>query len=310
MANAIEVSDSLSNAEEQIERAARVIGRGARQKVFDAIYHHKMRVKSASEIVKRIRLRRVRVLQEGRHLCRHGIARSATKDGETAYEMIDFFHSHKRKILRYMANPKKLTTLATKRRPAVTVRVTRTRGISYSRPSAKKISIDDIDSFSAVKKVKAEGNLPDSVSETAFKLGVQAILRDPADWKDWGGELFDLASTRVVFKGKRIPTVIAFKGPGTKGPLVPGKMGKNGDQIPRMFFGDGRLFTVQFWRDIRPSIDTLMRSMAIDKSNATGERIYYSVVDGVDSHRLYRAYPAQFVARRKPSKGKTRSKRA
>lgn len=299
MGNAIEVSDPLSNHEEQIERAARVVGRGVvRRKVFEAIYHHKMRVKSAGDVVKRTGLRRIRVLQEGRHLCRHGIAKSATKDGETAYGMIDVFHSNKRKILNYAANPKKLKQLPTKRRPAVTVKVTGSRAASMPRPSVKKISIDDIDSFGAVKKVRANGNLPDSVSETAFKQGIQAILREGADWKDWGGELFDLASMRVMFKGKRIPTVIAFKGPGTKGALVPGKMGKNGDQIPRMFLGDGRLFIVQYWRDIKPSIDSLMRSMAIDKSNATGDKIYYAVVDGADSYRLYRAYESKFAASR------------
>jgi hypothetical protein len=37
MANAIEVSDSLSNTEEQIERAAKTVGRGERRQVFDAI---------------------------------------------------------------------------------------------------------------------------------------------------------------------------------------------------------------------------------------------------------------------------------
>jgi hypothetical protein len=303
MGNAIETSDSLSNAEEHIERAARVVGRGARQKVFAAIYHHKMRVKSATEVVKRTRLPRIRVLQEGRHLCRHGIARSARKDGGPAYEMIEFMHSHKAKILRYAANPRKLNQLATKRRPAVKVQVTGSRGRASPRPIAKKIAIDDIDSFSAVKKVKPDGNLPASVSETAFKLGIQKILGEPGDWKDWGGELFDLASMRVMMNGRRIPAVMAFKGPGMKGSLVPGKMGKNGDQIPRMFLGDGRLFVVQYWRDIKPSVDSLMRSMAIDKSNATGEKIYYAVVDGVDSHRLYQAYQSKFKS------GKTAMKR-
>ena len=296
MGNAVEVSDSLSNAPEHIERAAKTIGRGARRKVFEAIYHHKMQVKSTSDVVSRTGLGRMRVLQEARYLCRHGIAKGAKKNGETAYQMIEFFHSNKGKILKYAANPKSLASLATKRRPAVSVTV-RGGGRSQGfRPSAKKVSLDDIDSFRAIKKIKAAGNLPVSVSETQFKLGFQAILREPADWKDWGGELFDLATMRVVFKGKRTPTVVAFKGPGVKGPLVPGKMGKNGDQIPRMFFGDGRLFIVQYWRDIKPSIDSLMRSLAIDKSNATGERIFYAVVDGVDSYRLYRAYESKFAA--------------
>jgi hypothetical protein len=38
----------------------------------------------------------------------------------------------------------------------------------------------------------------------------------------------------------------------------------------------------------------LMRSLAVDKSAATGETIYYAIIDGTDSHRLYRAYPVAF----------------
>ena len=107
MVNAIEVSDSRSNAEEQIERAAKIVGRGkVRPKVFDAIYHHKAKVKSVGAIVKRTGLKRLRVLQEGRHLVRNGIVKSARKDGDTAYEMIEFFHTHKRRILSFAANPK------------------------------------------------------------------------------------------------------------------------------------------------------------------------------------------------------------
>jgi hypothetical protein len=303
MANAIEVSDSLSNAEEQIERAARVVGRGARRKVFEAIYHHKARIKSASEVKKRTKLGRIRVLQEGRHLVRHGIAKSAKKKNETAYEMIDFFHSHKKRILNFAADPKELKKLPTKRRPAVTVKVSGGRSGNGGRPSAKKISIDDIDSFKAVKKVKPDGYLPVTISETTFKRGIERILGEAGNWKDWGGELFDLASMRVVFRGKRIPTVMAFKGPGVSGALVPGKMGKNGDQIQRMYLGEGRLFVVQYWGEIKPSVDSLMRSMAIDKSNATGEKIYYAVVDGVDSYRLYRAYQSKFPKARAAKKG-------
>jgi len=300
VANAIEVSDSRSNAEEHIERAAKTVGRGkVRPKVFDAIYHHKTKVKSVSAIVKRTGLKRLRVLQEGRHLVRNGIVKSARKDGDTAYEMIEFFHTHKRRILNYAANPKKLAALPTKRKPSVSVTVT-TSGRS-PRPKALALTVDDFDSFKAVRKVKPDGYIPRTISEECFKRGVQAILAEPGKWKDWGGELFDLASTRVVLKGNRIGAVFAFKGPGKRGPLVPGKMGKNGDQIPRMYFADARVFVVQYGEEVKPSITQLMRSLAVDKSAATGETIYYAIIDGTDSDRLYRAYPVEFngASRRK-----------
>ncbi len=293
MVNAIEVSDSLSNAEEQIERAAKLVGRGkVRPKVFERIYHHKSKVKTVSAIVEQTGLKRLRVLQEGRHLVKNGIVKAAKKDGEIGYEMIDFFHTNKRKILKYAANPKKLAAVPTKRKSVVAVSVK--RGGNSRGPRAAVVTIDDLDSFKAVKNVKPDGHMPRSVSEDQFKRGVQAILGEAGKWKDWGGELFDLASTRVVLNGKRVATVFAFKGPGQRGVLVPAKMGKNGDQIQRMFLADARLFVVQYGEEVSPSINQLMRSMAIDKSVATGDTVYYAVIDGTDSYRLYRAYPVEF----------------
>jgi len=57
--------------------------------------------------------------------------------------------------------------------------------------------------------------------------------------------MFDLSSTQLVDKGKRIGAVFGFKGPGMWGPLTPKKMGKNGDQIGRMYMGVGRVFILQ-----------------------------------------------------------------
>jgi hypothetical protein len=292
--NAIEVSDSLSNAEEQIERAAKTIGRGTiRPRVFEAIYYHKTRIKTVSAIMRRMGLERMQVLQNGRHLVKNGIAKAAKKDGETAYEMIDFYHTHKRRILKYAANPRKLADLPTKRKNSVSVTV-EMNGRGAARPKAVAVTVDDLDSFSAVRAVKPDGYIPDTISEEKFKRGVQAILGERAEWKDWGGELADLVSTRVVYKGARIGAVFAFKGPGQRGPLVPGKMGKNGDQIQRMYILDGRLFVVQYVGEVKPSIYDLMQSLAVAKSAATGDTIYYAVIDGTDSYRLLRAYPTSF----------------
>lgn len=304
----IEVSDSLSNTHEQIEQAAKTIGRGKiRRKVFEAIYHHKSRTKTVAQIAKRARLSRMRVLQHGRHLSSKGIIKQTRKDGDTAYEKIDFFQAHKTQILNLAANPKKLAALPTKRRNTVTVNV-RGNGRRLSRPKAVALTVDDFDSFSAVRRVRADGHIPRTVSEDHFKRGVQMILGEPGQWKDWGGELFDLASTRVKLKGRRIGAVFAFKGPGKRGPLVPGKMGKNGDQIPRMYLADARVFVVQYGEEVKPSITQLMRSLAIDKSAATGDTIYYAIIDGTDSYRLYRAYSNQFrkTALKLPSKRITR----
>jgi hypothetical protein len=262
--------------------------------VFEAIYYHKTRIKTVSAIMQRTGLERMQVLKNGRNLVKNGIVNAAKKDGETAYAMIDFYHTHKGRVLKYAANTRKLAELPTKRKNRVSSVTVKMNGRGAARPKAVALTVDDLDSFSAVKMVKPDGYIPRTVSEDQFKRGVQAVLGERAEWKDWGGELADLVSTRVVLKGTRIGAVFAFKGPGQRGPLVPGKMGKNGDQIQRMYILDGRLFVIQYVGEVKPSISDLMRSLAVAKSAATGDTIYYAVIDGIDSYRLLRAYRSQF----------------
>jgi hypothetical protein len=303
MANAIEVSDSLSNANEQIESVAKAVGRSKdRRLVFDAVYHHKSPVKTVQTIHERTGLSRMRVLQAGRHLALKGAIKQVQKDGDTAYQKIDFVHSHKRAILRYAASPAKLAKLPTKRRGvAVLPKYVK---VPSNGAQVARITIDDIQSFRRVKKVKSKQSLPATVSEEVVKLGVQAILGEPGDFKDWGGEDSDLYSGRLRINGKRHVAAFAFKGPGERGALVPGRMGKNGDQLTRMFRHDADVFLVQHWREIKPSVPELMRGLAVAKSVSSGKLIRYGVIDGVDTERLRKAYPTKFAA--KPSKSKIR----
>lgn len=281
MANAVEVTDSISNAEEQIERAAKVIGRSPdRRKVFNAIYYHKKKVKTTTDVVERTKLKRIRVLQEGRFLFRNGIVRQV-KTTEVAYEKINFIDVHKQRILRLAGNAQKLAQLPTKRK--VIIKLPKSVAIPSNGARVNRITIDDVDSFSAVRKVKFSGFLPASLSEDQFKRGVQAILGEPGTFKDWGGETSDLYSTRLRIKRKRLAVAFGFKGPGLKGPLVPGRMGKNGDQPQRLFQEEADVFFVQHWREIKPSVIELLRSLAVAKSVTTGKQIWYGIIDGQDS---------------------------
>jgi hypothetical protein len=296
----IATSDFPSNAPEQIKYVATVIGKSAHKlAVFDAVYHHKAKARSIKEIRARTGLSRIQVLNVGVKLAAKQVVRQTERNGDIAYARRPEIHGHKNDILSLVKNKNKLKKWATKREPVVTVNV-RGGGGKGRRPTVKRLTVDDVDSFRKVAKVEAEGYLPRSVSEEAFKRGVQKIVGEPGKWKDWGGELHDLATTRLIFKGKRRTAVFAFKGPGQRGPLVPGKMGKNGDQIQRMFLADAQVFFVQFWERIQPSVLQLLRSLAVDKAVATDETIWYGIIDGKDSLRLYKAYPNEFKGRRTP----------
>jgi hypothetical protein len=292
-----QVSDSLSNTNEQVEQAAKAIGRSAiHRKVFEAIYKGKQRVKSADEIARRSKLTRKQVLTSGKRLASRHIVEQVGNYRDTSYRKIDFFHTHKHQILSLAGNAKKLAALPTKRRQTVSIPQTitlRTKGAS-----AVRISIDDVQSFSKVKKVNDDGNLPESVSEKAFKEGVQRIICEGGQFTDWGGERNDLFTTRLRLNGKRRAAAFGFKGPGKRGKLVPAKMGKNGDQIQRLFQSTAEAFFVQYWQEIDESVLDQMRQLAIAKSLMDGHAVWYGIIDGQDSYRLYRAYRNQFSRRR------------
>ena len=200
---------------------------------------------------------------------------------------------HKAEIFRYADNPRKLERLSTKRRPHGST-LPRKVLVPTVGAMVSRITIDDVASFAAVKRIKPIGILPPELSEDSFKRGIQKTIGEPGEFKDWGGERSDLFSTRLRIKQKRLAAAFAFKGPGLKGKLVIGKMGKNGDQAPRLFQEEADVFFVQHWREIDASVLDLMRSLAVAKSVTTGRQIWYGIIDGQDSERLRQAYRKNF----------------
>jgi hypothetical protein len=71
-------------------------------------------------------------------------------------------------------------------------------------------------------------------------------------------------------------------------------MGKNGDQIQRLFGAPAEVFLVQYVGQISDSVVSLMQQLAIAKSVLAGQEVWYGVIDGQDSNRLYLAYPKSF----------------
>lgn len=288
------VSDVGSNAEENIAHAAKIIGRSKqRRKVFDAIYTGKSKVKSVTYLMHVTRLPRIRTLDAGKSLADNRVVKQIKVDGETAYEKLDFYHRHKRQILNLAASPAKLKVFPTKRNPVSSLREVRLR-ISAKRAQVGQISIEDIDSFKRIPKRKTGQDLGNQLSEDKFKQGLKRIIGEAGSFKDWGGEVNDLYTTRLRVRGKRIPTAFALKGPAMTGKLTPGRMGANGDQIQRLFEAPAELFLVQYCRQIDQSVISQMERLAVAKSVMTGREIKYGVIDGQDSSRLVLGYPSAF----------------
>jgi hypothetical protein len=291
------VVDHSSNPADNTAHAATVVGRGnGRRAVFDAIYTGKKQIKTAKEIAQTTGMTEIRVLQEGKALSDNHIV-TATKVGKyKAYQKIDFFHRRKKKILQLAASKKQLAAFPTKVNPVrnadSTVRVSVQLRIPRLKHKARHLTVDDIDNFA---KVQTLGELDNHlISETQFKHGIAAILGERGSFKDWGGESRDLSSTRLKLDGKRRIAAFAFKGPGQKGVLTPGKMGKNGDQIQRLVRCPAEVFVVQYWAQIDDSVIEQLKALVTLKSYLENEVLWWGVIDGNDSARLMAAYPSKF----------------
>jgi len=296
------VSDVRSNANDQIAYAAQVIGRSeARRQVFAAVCSGKKRIKTVGEISKSTRLDRKQVLNAAKHLVDHQLLFGQTrKDGDTAYEKDSFYSKNKARILSFARDPRKLARLPTKTNPrgqAVTsVKIT----LPTRHFDVRHVTIDEIASLSRVRSVKRRPASSVKMPEATFKRGFQKVIGETGRFKDWGGEKNDLWTTRLKLKSTRVRAAIAFKGPGQRGRLTPARLGKNGDQIQRLFTSDADLFIVQYWDQVDQSVYEQMKAFALARSiNNGGERVSYGVIDGADSARLIAAYPDAFPGEKK-----------
>jgi hypothetical protein len=291
----LSVSDPRSNPADQVAHAVEVLGR-AKQRiaVFKAIYTGKKRVKTVNEIATTTGLDRIRVLQEGRRLADNQIVKQIQAAGTTAYEKDPFYSAQKPKILRFVQDPVAFEGFPTKTRPRAKLSPTVTISIPRQRIQARYITIDDIDTFSRVRAVRVEPDDYTPIPEARFKRGVAKILGETGRFKDWGGERNDLYTSKVRISGRRNPVAFAFKGPGIKGILTPARMGKNGDQIQRLFKSPASVFMVQYWGQMSESIPEQMEEFAKAKSAVEGTPVFFGIIDGDDSNRLLKAYPKAF----------------
>ncbi len=294
------VSDHRSNSPEQIEFAVKIIGKSKhRRLVFDAVYFGKKAFKTVKEISAKTKLSEKRVLEEGKKLADNGIIKQAKKDKSTAYSKDAFYSANKSKIRRFLDDPKKLGGFPTKRNVSVKVSFESIR-IPTKSFKIKAITIDDIDSFRKVRGLYESTFDISVLSETQFKNGVLGIIGERGVFKDWGGEVNDLLTTRVKYKGARISAAFAFKGPGTKGKLTIAKMGKNGDQVLRLFKSPADLFILQYWSEIDQRVIEEVESHAkIASLSNFGKEVLYCVIDGQDSARIVQAYREFFNSSKK-----------
>jgi hypothetical protein len=299
------VSDTSSNRRDQIANFAEILRNApARQSVFEAIYRGKKATKTIGEVAKATGYFTKRVatiagpLAHGEKLFEQARERHNGKV-TTVYKKIPFVARNKDKILSIARKRRALDHYYTKTNPKIRANIHIAKGhkVTVKVPfqvRSKFIRIDDVKEFFKVKKIKsAAGLLPARLSEAKTKAGILNLLGEMKMPKDWGGESNDIFTDRITIGGKKIRGAFALKGPAKKGALVPGKMGKNGDQIQRLFSSPATAFFVQYEGEVSESVYKLMEELA--KARAiTGGRIFWSVFDDSATKRLRKAYPKAF----------------
>jgi hypothetical protein len=287
-----------ATSEETIQKIATELAASERKyEIFKAVYSGGNKPKPAAVLASLTHLDEKVVLDLATPMANQQYFEKLKHESRVAYKKYHHINAVKQKILRLAKNPVQLKKHVSSRTPRQTVLV-KVDSRKRTEISVREIFIDDIEEFQDVldlKPAKLPALIPARLPEKIFKYGVASVLGNKGKFQDWGGEKNDLYSTHVTIGGRRISTAFAFKGPATAPPLTIAKLGKNGDQISRLFSTTAEAFFVQFEGAIEEAVKEDMLAHAIKKSHETGKEIFYGLIALEDSHRLRVRYASHFT---------------
>jgi len=165
-------------------------------------------------------------------------------------------------------------------------------------PDKPRLYVQDIDSFSKVKDVNPQqvqkylenGFL--KMAEDRVKAAFTQIIGQSYVPKDWGGETEDVYSSLILLNGQRVQSSLILKGQGTvkKAETQLGNLGKNGDQLDRMFRSpSSKLFIIQ---SVKPFAQNVINTAEahVSQKRSSNQHCYYCAIDGQDTAMLLFAY--------------------
>ncbi|MFJ5989297.1 hypothetical protein [Lentzea sp. NPDC092896] len=157
------------------------------------------------------------------------------------------------------------------------------------RAPGARIYPSDIGQFSGVDFASpfaaAESEAVLRVSEDTVKHAFARVIGESYVPKDWGGERSDLYTSRVFAHGRQMSAAWLFKGPGHPRAMDVKALGKNGDQIDRLFTEPAELLVLQHCHQIKPSVVGMMDAYAHDVRRPRS----YMIIDGADTGRILRS---------------------
>jgi hypothetical protein len=89
----------------------------------------------------------------------------------------------------------------------------------------------------------------------------------------------------VFARGRQVSAAWLFKGPGFPRAMDVKALGKNGDQIDRLFTEPAELLVLQHCHQIKPAVVGMMDAYAHDARRLRS----YMIIDGADTGRILRS---------------------
>ena len=175
--------------------------------------------------------------------------------------------------------------------------------------STLELQPNEIQQFSGIDSMwaasKTEFAYLADVTERTVKETIAGLLGEHDVPADWGGEESDLFSAELLVGGRRRTGAFLLKGPAKFHQMMPRDLGKNGDQLYRLFNIPADIYIVQHCHTISPAVRKTVEAFALQRSLTAACR--YVIMDGYETARLLRAagtWPASRVAPQKVKGGR------
>lgn len=135
---------------------------------------------------------------------------------------------------------------------------------------------------------KAEFECMRNVPERAIKELFCDLLGEVDVPADWGGEESDIFSANLTVDGERMTGAFLLKGPAKFHPMTPRDLGKNADQLYRLFNIPAKVFIIQHCHSIGPAVRKTAEAFALSRAFVAPCRLVF--IDGWTTARLLQAH--------------------
>lgn len=125
------------------------------------------------------------------------------------------------------------------------------------------------------------------VPERTVKALLCSLLEEPDVPADWGGEECDLLSNNLLVGGQRQLGAFLLKGPARFHEMKPSDLGKNADQLYRLFNIPAQIYVIQHCHKIGAAVRKQALALAFTQNLVAPCRICF--LDGVSTAQLLQA---------------------